>query len=71
MDVVVLASNSHTLDGCDRVVLAGDQVLVQGKPAYYPGSEPLRVPTGEALTGISVKVFLEAARELQRRLGQP
>jgi hypothetical protein len=33
MDVVVLASDSHTVDGCDRVVLFGDQVLVQGKPA--------------------------------------
>jgi hypothetical protein len=71
MDVVVLASDSHTVDGCDRDVLFGDQVLVQGKPADYPGSASLRVPAGESLNGISIKVFLEAARELERRLGQP
>lgn len=70
MEVVVLASDSHTLDGCDRVVLDGDRVLVQGAPAAYPETSPLRVPAGEALTGISVEIFLNAARELQRRLGQ-
>ena len=31
-DLVVLSSDSHTLDGCDRVILDGDQVIVQGKP---------------------------------------
>jgi hypothetical protein len=71
MDVVVLASDSHTLDGCDRVVLADDRILVQGTPATYPETAPLQVPAGEALTGISVEVFLDAARELQRRLGRP
>jgi hypothetical protein len=71
MDLVVLASDSHTLDGCDRVVLHGGQVIVQGKPiAAYPEGAALRVPPGEALNGISVEVFLAAARELERRLGQ-
>jgi hypothetical protein len=70
MEVVVLASDSHTIDGCDRVTLDGDRVLVQGTPAAYPATSPLRVPDGEALTGISVEVFLDAARELQRRLGK-
>ena len=71
MDLVVLASDSHTLDGCDRVVLHGDQVIVQGKPiARYPAGAPLRVPPDETLNGISVGIFLEAARELERRLGQ-
>jgi len=71
MDLVVLGSDSHTLDGCDRVVLCGDQVIVQGKQlAGYPEGAPLRVPAGEVLNGITVRVFLEAARELERRLGQ-
>ena len=70
-DLVVLGDDSHTLDGCDRVVLHGDQVIVQGKPvAGYPEGSPLRVPAGEMLNGISVRVFLEAARALERRLGQ-
>lgn len=69
MDLVVLASESHTLNGCDRVTLCDDQVIVQGKPvAGYPEGARLSVPRGEALNGISVKVFLEAARELERRL---
>jgi hypothetical protein len=71
-DLVVLGADSHTLDGCDRVVLHGDQVIVQGKPVPgYPAGSPLRVPPGELLNGISVRVFLEAARELERRQGQP
>jgi hypothetical protein len=70
-DLVVLGSDSHTLDGCDRVVLHGDQVIVQGTPlAGYPAGSALRLPAGETLNGISVRVFLEAARELERRLGQ-
>jgi hypothetical protein len=69
MELVVLASESRTLDGCDRVSLLGDRVIVQGSPvAGYPAGSPLRVPAGEALNGISVEVFLEAARELERRL---
>jgi hypothetical protein len=71
MELVVLASDSHTANGCDRVALLGDQVIVQGKPLPgYPAGSPLRVPPGETLNGISVQVFLEAAHELERRLGQ-
>jgi hypothetical protein len=71
MDLVVLASDSHTANGCDRVALLADQVIIQGKPiAGYPSGAPLRVPPGEALNGISVEVFLAAARELEKRLGQ-
>jgi hypothetical protein len=70
-DLVVLGDDSHTLDGCDRVVLCGDRVIVQGTPvAGYPEGAPLRVPPGEALSAISVKIFLDAARELERRLGR-
>jgi hypothetical protein len=72
MDLVVLASGSHTANGCDRVTLSGDQIVVQGKPvAGYPEGSPLRVPPDETLNGISVEIFLQAARELERRLGQP
>lgn len=70
MDLVVLASESRTMDGCDRVALCGDQVIVQGKPmASYPDGARLGVPRDEVLNSISVKIFLDAAHELERRLG--
>ena len=69
-DLVVLSSDSHTLDGCDRVMLSGDQVVVQGKPAERADFPSIRVPADETLNTVSVRVFLEAARELERRLGQ-
>jgi hypothetical protein len=69
-DLVVLSSDSHTLDGCDRVMLAGDQVIVQGKPAHRADFPSIRVPDDETLNTVSVRVFLEAARELERQLGQ-
>ena len=68
-DLVVLSSDSHTLDGCDRVILDGDQVIVQGKPASRADFPPMRVPDDEVLSTVSVRVFLEAARELEQRLG--
>ncbi len=68
-DLVVLSSDSHTLDGCDRVMLSGDQVIVQGKPADLAAFPAIRVPADEALNTVSVRVFLEAAHELERRLG--
>lgn len=69
-DLVVLSSDSHTLDGCDRVMLSGDQVVVQGKPANRADFPSIRVPEDETLNTVSVRVFLEAARELERQLGQ-
>jgi len=68
-DLVILYSDSHTLDGCDRVMLDGDQVLVQGKPRDRSGYPSIRVPDGETLNAVSVKAFLEAARELEKRMG--
>lgn len=66
-NVIVLASESHSTDGCDRVVLAGDQVIVQGTPrADYSDGASIRVPPGEVLNMISPEVFLEAAHELAR-----
>jgi hypothetical protein len=69
-DLVVLSSDSHTLDGCDRVILDGDQVIVQGKPGNAADIQPMRVPDDEVLSTVSVRVFLEAARALEQRLGQ-
>lgn len=69
-DLVVLYSDSHTLDGCDRVMLDGDQVLVQGKPRDRADFPSIRVPDGETLNVVSVRAFLEAARQLERRMGQ-
>jgi len=68
-DLVVLSSDSHTLDGCDRVILDGDQVIVQGKPLNAADIRPMRVPDDEVLSTVSVRVFLEAARTLEQRLG--
>ncbi len=68
-DLVVLSSDSHTLDGCDRVILDGDQVIVQGKPRNPGDIRPMRVPDDEVLSTVSVRVFLEAARALEQRLG--
>ena len=69
-DLVVLSSDSHTLDGCDRVILDGDQVIVQGKPKNPADIRPMRVPDEEVLSTVSLRVFLEAARALEQRLGQ-
>lgn len=69
-DLEVLASDSHTLDGCDRVMLSGDQVIVQGKPGNRADFPSIRVPDNEILSTVSARIFLEAARELERRLGQ-
>jgi hypothetical protein len=69
-DLVVLSSDSHTLDGCDRVMLSGDQVIVQGKPGNRADYPSVRVPDDEVLSTVSVRVFLEAAHELKRRLAQ-
>ena len=68
-ELVVLSSDSHTLDGCDRVILDGDQVIVQGKPRASADIRPMRVPDHEVLSMVSVRVFLEAARALEQRLG--
>ena len=70
-DLVILGSDSHTVDGCDRVMLSGDQVIVQGKPGNRADFPSIRVPDDEILSTVSVGVFLEAARELERRLAQP
>jgi len=51
-------------------MLAGDQVIVQGKPADRADFPSIRVPDDETLNTVSVRVFLDAARELERRLGQ-
>jgi hypothetical protein len=69
MQLVVLSSDSKTRNGCDRVILAGDRVVVQGAPVLgHPDLESVSVPPGETLNAISVRVFLEAARELERRM---
>jgi hypothetical protein len=69
-ELVVLSSDSHTLDGCDRVILDGDNVIVQGRPRNPADIQPMRVPDDEVLNTVSVRVFLEAARALEQRLGQ-
>lgn len=69
MELVVLSSDSHGKDGCDRVILAGDRVVVQGVPVLdHSDFASVSVPPGETLNAVSVRIFLEAARELERRL---
>lgn len=68
-ELVVLFSDSQTLDGCDRVVLAGDEIIVQGTPALGRADlSSISVPPGETLNAISVRAFLAAARALEQRL---
>ncbi|HVE96059.1 MAG TPA: hypothetical protein VNA67_03625 [Pseudonocardiaceae bacterium] len=69
MELVVLSSDSHGQYGCDRVILAGDRVVVQGVPVLgHPDFTSVSVPDGETLTAISTRIFIEAARELERRM---
>ena len=69
---IVLSSESQTIDGCDRVFLSDGRVIVQGRPVSVtdePGFASVSVPAGETLNAVSAKVFLDAARELERRMG--
>lgn len=69
MELVVLSSDSATRNGCDRVILAGDRVAVQGVPVLgHPDFASISVPAGETLTAISARIFIQAARELERRM---
>lgn len=69
MELVMLSSDSNTDNGCDRVILAGDRVVVQGVPVLgHPDFASISVPVGETLNAVSVRIFLEAARELERRM---
>jgi len=69
MEPVILSSESNTLDGCDRVFLAGDRVIVQGAPVLGDVDfVSVSVPAGETLTAVSAQIFLDAARELERRM---
>lgn len=71
MELVVLSSDSKSEDGCDRVILAEERVVVQGVTVLGDLEfDSVSVPAGETLTAISVRTFLEAARELERRLQQ-
>jgi hypothetical protein len=70
-ELIVLGSESQTLDGCDRVFLAGDRVVVQGTPVVASDEADfasVSVPPGETLNAISAEVFLKAAQELERRM---
>jgi len=68
--LVILYSESQTLDGCDRVMLDGDQVVIQGKPRNRADFPSVGVPDGETLNAVSVGAFLEAAKVLERRTSQ-
>lgn len=69
MELVVLSSDSDTRNGCDRVILADDQVVVQGTTVLgHPDFASVSVPAGETLTAISARIFIQAARELERRM---
>jgi hypothetical protein len=49
-------------------MLDGDQVVVQGKPGNRADFPSIRVPDDEVLSTVSVRVFLEAARALEKRM---
>jgi len=69
MELVVLSSDSKSKNGCDRVILMDDRVIVQGTAVLgHPDFASVSVPPGETLSAVSVRIFLEAARELERRM---
>jgi hypothetical protein len=69
VQLVVLSSDSNTRNGCDRVILADDRLVVQDVQVLgHPDFESVSAPPGETLNAISVRIFLEAARELERRM---
>lgn len=66
---MVLSSDSKSKNGCDRVILAEDRIVVQGVPVLdHPDFASISVQPGECLNAISVRIFIEAARELERRM---
>jgi len=70
MRVLAVDGNPEGASGCDRLFDAGDDVLVQLRPAR-PGDHeaitPNFVPDGEFLGRISKSVLLDAARALGLR----
>ncbi|HEY8200495.1 MAG TPA: hypothetical protein VII47_03995 [Actinomycetota bacterium] len=60
-------ASSGTLQGCDRLFDAGEDVLVQLRPATpadHHAIAPCSVPDGEILGRISKAALIEAARTL-------
>lgn len=70
-EFIVLASDSHSSSGCDRITLDGGKVVVQGKARRgYPSGSGLVLPEGEALTVIDPRILLEAADTYRARMTQ-
>lgn len=70
MRVLAVDPNSNGPQGCDRIFDAGDDVLVQLRPAApadHQGIAPNYVPEGELLGRLSKPVLLAAARTLGLR----
>lgn len=70
MRVLAVAGGSEEEFGCDRLFDAGDDVLVQLRPATSADHEamaPNYVPEGEILGRVAKTVLLDAARSLGLR----
>jgi hypothetical protein len=71
MSLVLLYSDSHAEEGCDRLLLHNDRlVIVQGT---HVGGEAdyaeVLVPEGETLVAVKPEAILAAARALEGRSG--
>jgi len=70
MRVLAVDPNSEGKSGCDRLFDAGDEVLIQLRPASaadHHDIAPNYVPEGEMLGRLSKAVLLDAARALGLR----
>lgn len=68
-ELIVLASDSHSTSGCDRITLDGEEIVVQGKPRQgYPAGSGLTLPEDEVLNVIDPRILLEAADAYRARM---
>jgi hypothetical protein len=68
-ELIVLASDSHSSSGCDRITLDGEKIIVQGKARRgYPAGSGLTLPEDEVLSAIDPHILLEAADAYRARM---
>lgn len=68
MALTLLYSKSRTTNGCDRLFLDGDTVVVQGtRLAGRSEYGEIAVPDDETLVGVSREAILTAARQLEQQ----
>lgn len=68
MALTLLYTKSQTTNGCDRLFVDGDAVIVQGTHVAGRGEYAgISVPEDETLVAVSREAILAAAQELERQ----